>query len=72
MAMKYLGDPMYKIMLATDYLHVVCSKCEEACRFEFKGLDPTIPLVEITCPKCGSSGKRKLFNADLTSHLRQA
>lgn len=69
MTVKYLGDPVYEIRESGDYLHVVCPTCKEACRFEFKGLDPAIPLVEITCPNCGSSGKWKLFNADLTSAL---
>ncbi len=54
---------MYKIVPSGDYLHVVCVKCDEACQFDYKGLDPTIPLVEITCPKCGSSGSWKLHGA---------
>ncbi len=59
----YFQEPMYKIVPSGDYLHVVCVKCNEGCTLDYKGLDPSIPLVEITCPKCGSSGEWKLHNA---------
>jgi len=55
---------MYNIVPSGDYLHVVCVKCDEPCKVDYKGLDPVIPLVEITCPNCGSSGKWKLHGAD--------
>ncbi len=46
----------YEIVQSGDYLHVVCPVCREGCRFSFKGYDPSIPLIEITCSYCGSSG----------------
>ena len=53
----------YKIIPSGDYLKVVCENCGETCEFDYKGLDPAIPLVEITCPKCGPSGEWKLDKA---------
>jgi RNase P subunit RPR2 len=55
--------PVYRIVESGDYLHVVCVKCGEACEFDYKGLDPVMPLIEITCPRCGSSGEWKLHKA---------
>lgn len=52
---------MYKIVPSGDYLHVICEKCGEACELDFKGYDPVIPLIQITCPNCGASGKWKLW-----------
>ena len=52
---------MYKIIPSGDYLHVVCVKCGESCEMDYKGRDPIMVLVEITCPKCGSSGDWKLY-----------
>jgi hypothetical protein len=54
---------MYKIIPSGDYLQVVCDKCGETCGLDYKGLDPVIVLVEITCSKCGSSGEWKLDKA---------
>ena len=59
--MEYHQEPMYKIVPSGDYLHVVCIKCGEACELDFKGYDPAVPLIQITCPNCGSSGKWKLW-----------
>jgi hypothetical protein len=59
----YMQDAMYEIRPSGDYLHVVCAKCREACGLDFKGRDPSMVLIEITCPKCGSSGKWKLWQA---------
>ena len=58
----YYQDPKYHIIPSLDYLHVVCAKCKAACSMDFKGYDPAIPLIEIVCPNCGSSGNWKLFN----------
>ena len=54
---------MYKIIPSGDYLQVICDKCGGVCELDYKGLDPAIVLVEITCPKCGSSGEWKLDKA---------
>jgi hypothetical protein len=58
--MNYYGKPDFEIRQQADYFHVVCTKCQEACELDFKGYDPAIPLIEITCPKCGSKGPTKL------------
>ncbi len=58
-----MQSPMYRIVPSGDYLHIVCEKCGEQCEFDYKGLDPAIPLIEITCPQCGSSGEWKLEKA---------
>jgi len=63
--MTNFQKPTYKIIPSGDYLQVVCEKCGEVCEFDYKGLDPIIPLIEITCPKCGSSGKWKLDKAGM-------
>jgi hypothetical protein len=56
----HLQPAMYKIEPDGDYLHVVCVKCDGDCTFDYEGLDPAIPLVEIVCPNCGSSKVWKL------------
>jgi ribosomal protein S27E len=61
--MANFQKPAYKIIPSGDYLQVVCEQCGEICEFDYKGLDPAIPLVEITCPKCGTSGEWKLDKA---------
>ena len=35
----------------------------------YKGLDPSVPLIEITCPKCVSSGEWKLGGAGAGFHV---
>jgi hypothetical protein len=54
---------MYEIVPSGDYLQVICVKCRERCTIDYKGLDPAIPLLEITCPNCGSSSDWKLDGA---------
>lgn len=54
---------MYKIIPSGDYLQVICDKDGETCTLDYKGLDPAIVLVEISCPRCGSSGEWKLDKA---------
>ena len=61
--MNYTQKPMYEITPSGDYLHVVCVKCKEACELDFLGRDPTMVLIEIKCPNCGSSGEWKLYEA---------
>ncbi len=61
--MLYAQKALYRIVPSGDYLHVVCETCGEACEFDYKGLDPSIPLIEIICPKCGTWGEWKLHNA---------
>ena len=56
---------MFKIVPSGDYLQVLCAKCRETCQLDFVGFDPAIPVVEITCPNCGSSGKWKLDRAGM-------
>jgi hypothetical protein len=59
--MQYLQPTIFKIVPSGDYLHVVCEKCGGASVLDFKGYDSAVPLIEITCPKCGSSGTWKLW-----------
>ena len=59
--MKYYQKPLAKIIPSGDYIHVVCEKCGEACEVDYKGLDPSVPLLEIRCPKCGDLGTWKLW-----------
>jgi hypothetical protein len=58
--MLYNGKPDFEVRQVSDYFHVVCTKCGEACEMDFKGTSGAIPEIEITCPKCGSTGQRKL------------
>jgi hypothetical protein len=55
-----MQEAMYEIRPSGDYLHVICVNCKEACELDFKGRDPVMLLVGITCPKCGTSGEWKL------------
>lgn len=50
----------YSVLPSGDYLIVVCAEHQEQCDLSFHGFDPAMPLVEIKCPKCGSSGTWKL------------
>jgi hypothetical protein len=58
--MNYSGKPEYEIRQVSDYFHVVCVACGEACELDYRGYTGAIPQIEITCPKCGSTGHRKL------------
>ena len=55
----------YKIEQSGDYFQVHCAKCGERCELDYKGLDPSVPLIEIKCPTCGSSGDFKLDGAGM-------
>lgn len=59
--MNYSGKPEYEIRQMSDYFHVVCGKCSEACDLDAQGFEGAIAKIEITCPKCGSTGARKLY-----------
>jgi hypothetical protein len=61
--MAFLQKALYRIVPSGDYIQVICEKCGEACELDYKGLDPAIPLIEITWPECGSSGEYKLDKA---------
>lgn len=62
--MDYHQKALFEIIPSGDYLHVVCVEHQEACELDFKGRDPTMVLVEITCPKCRTStGNWKLWRA---------
>ncbi|HEX9254654.1 MAG TPA: hypothetical protein VF938_03880 [Candidatus Angelobacter sp.] len=58
--MAYYGKPDYEVRQVSDYSHIVCGKCSEVCELDARGFDGAIPTIEITCPKCGSTGVRKL------------
>jgi hypothetical protein len=47
----------------TDYLHLVCIKCDEDAVITYLGLDPSIPRIRVACSKCGVQHTWKLFNA---------
>ena len=53
------GATAYHIVVRGDYLHIVCPACGLTCALDFKGFDPSVPLLEITC-SCGSSGNLKI------------
>src|SRR5260221_3583265 len=57
--------PDFEVHQVSDYCHVVCGLCHEACELDFSGYNGAVPEIEITCPKCGSTGKRKLFKGGL-------
>lgn len=63
--MNKTQNAICKIVPSGDHLQVICEKCGEACELDYKGRDPVNVLVEITCPKCGSSGEWKLDKAGL-------
>ena len=66
--MAYLEKPIATITPDGDYIHIVCAKCGEACTMNYKGLDPSVPLLEIRCPndrkrKHGKLGTWKLWRS---------
>ena len=61
--MEYAQKPIAKLIPSIDYIHVVCQKCRVACKVDYKGLDPSIPLLKITYPNCGDLGTWKLEGA---------
>jgi hypothetical protein len=61
--MEFQQEPLYHIIPSLDYLHVVCAKCKQQCELDYKGRDPSMVLIEITCQTCGSSGEWKLHRA---------
>ena len=46
-----------------DYIQVVCPTCGEACEVDYLGLDPSIPLIKISCRICKNSLEGKLDQA---------
>jgi Predicted pPIWI-associating nuclease len=58
-----IKDPKFEITPKGDYLHIVCVKCQESSELHFKGHDPTMVLIEIICPNCGTTGDWKLYNS---------
>lgn len=46
-----------------DYVHIVCAKCQQLCFVHYLGLDPSIPLLKITCPSHGPIWSGKLEGA---------
>jgi len=65
MSMEHHQKPMYHIVPSGDYLHVVCAECGEQCEMDFKGRDPVVVKIEVTCPNCGTSGEWKLHKAGM-------
>jgi len=63
-------QPMYEIIPIENSLHVVCVTCRGTCSLDYKGLESSIPMIEITCPVCGSSGKWKLEQAGPGFHRK--
>jgi len=63
-------QPMYEIIPIENFLHVVCATCRGTCSLDYKGLESSIPVIEITCPVCGSSGEWKLAQADPEFHRK--
>jgi hypothetical protein len=57
---KVMDEPKYQIVQAADYLNVYCAKDGEICTVHYGGLDPSIPVIEIVCPRCGSDGAWKV------------
>ena len=49
-----------------DYMQFYCSKHDAECHLEYKGWDPGVPFVELTCPTCKVAKQFKLV-APLTS-----
>jgi hypothetical protein len=43
-----------------DYLEFYCSKHDTTCHLEYKGFDPGVPFVELTCPTCKQPKQFKL------------
>ena len=39
-----------------DYFNIECEKCGGPTDIEYKGLDPSVPLIKISCPKCNKKG----------------
>ncbi len=54
----------YKVLPSGDYLQVVCAEHNQPCELRFHGFDPVMPMVEIICPICGTSGEWKLHGYD--------
>ena len=53
----------FAVRKSGDYIQVVCPTCGQACELDFLGLDPSIPLIRITCKLCKNSLEGKLDRA---------
>jgi hypothetical protein len=60
-ANKEFRDPraQYEIVPSIDYFNIMCVRCGDHCETHYKGLDPSIPRIELVC-RCGRSGPMKL------------
>ena len=45
------------------YIQVICPTCGEACEVDYLGLDPSIPLIRISCRLCKNLLEGKLDRA---------
>jgi phage FluMu protein Com len=50
------------IVPASDYIHVLCAKCESVCKVDYKGIALSVPQLQFKCPECGDLGTWKLEN----------
>lgn len=55
-----MSQQIAKIEQHIDYIHFICEKCDSVCEVDYLGLDPSIPRLKITCPKCGDLGSFKI------------
>jgi len=56
----YYQDAIFEIRPSGDYLHIVCTKCEEACEMDFRGRDPVMVNLKssvriVKAPATGNS-----------------
>ena len=66
--MMYLGKPRLELYPQGDYVHFVCPKCKVACEVDYEGLEPVMPVLKFTCPKCGDLGRFKIHAAGMSFH----
>jgi hypothetical protein len=52
-------SPKYFLLHHADYLQLRCAVDNERCEMKFIEYDPTVALVEVHCPKCGTLGPLK-------------
>ncbi len=63
--MPYVGNPFCEIVQTGDYMTFFCWKCKAACDVDYLGLGGPIPIMKVTCPKCGELSESKVGHAGL-------
>jgi hypothetical protein len=64
--------PKFTVTKQVDYLDIRCEQHpEEFARMAYVSDDGPVPMIEISCPKCGTLGPLKCGGFSVSKELKQ-